>query len=133
MPTPHYGQPRYRTIANELRRRIESGAIPPGVLLPAESALTAEFKASRGTVRQAMAILRDEGLLVTAHGRGTYVSPQASQSVDSTVTNTWHEREVDEELAAVLDVPEGTRLRTRREIRRSGSRVESVVDYYDVS
>ncbi|MEU8312009.1 GntR family transcriptional regulator [Micromonospora sp. NPDC048887] len=133
MPTPHYGLPRYRVIADELRERIESGAIPPGALLPPESALTAEFRASRGTVRQAIAFLRDEGLLVTAHGRGTYVSPNTPQSASTVVTNTWHERVADRELAKILDIPEGARVRTRREIRRSGSRVESVVDHYDIS
>ncbi|WP_410811141.1 GntR family transcriptional regulator [Micromonospora sp. 067-2] len=54
VPTPHYGQPRYRVIADQLRERIESGSIPPGALLPTESALTTEFRASRGTVRQAV-------------------------------------------------------------------------------
>ncbi|WP_442929495.1 GntR family transcriptional regulator [Micromonospora sp. WMMA1949] len=52
--------------------RIERGTIPPGSLLPAESALSSEFGASRGTVRKAIAALRQEGLANTEHGRGTY-------------------------------------------------------------
>lgn len=76
VPTPHRKQPRYRVIADELRRRIQAGAIPPGALLPAESALIAEFQVSRGTVRQAIDALRAEALVVTEHGRGTYARPQ---------------------------------------------------------
>jgi GntR family transcriptional regulator len=62
-------------VATELRRRILAGAIPAGSLLPSETALIAEFGVSRGTVREAMALLRAEGLTVTEHGRGTYARP----------------------------------------------------------
>ncbi|MEO3929920.1 GntR family transcriptional regulator [Micromonosporaceae bacterium B7E4] len=72
--TPHE-RPRYRRVADELRRRILSGAIPPGSVLPSESALMAEFGIARGTVREAIALLRTEGLAVTEMGRGTYARP----------------------------------------------------------
>lgn len=63
-------------VAEELRRRIEAGAIPAGALLPPESALVQEFGISRGTAREAIAALRAEGLVVTEHGRGTYARPK---------------------------------------------------------
>jgi GntR family transcriptional regulator len=62
-------------VAAELRRRILADAIPAGSLLPSETALMAEFGMSRGTVREAMALLRAEGLTITEHGRGTYARP----------------------------------------------------------
>ncbi|WFE64589.1 GntR family transcriptional regulator [Micromonospora sp. WMMD714] len=62
-------------MADELRRRITEGAIPPGSLLPSESTLMAEFSVARGTVREALALLRAEGLTVAEKGRGTYVRP----------------------------------------------------------
>ncbi|MEQ4300426.1 GntR family transcriptional regulator [Plantactinospora sp. B6F1] len=74
MPAPHR-QPRYRAIANELRRRIAAGAIPAGALIPSESTLTVEFRVARGTIREAINLLRSEGLVVTEHGRGTYARP----------------------------------------------------------
>lgn len=74
VPTPHE-RPRFRLVADELRRRILAGAIPPGSLLPSETALITEFGVSRGTVREALALLRAEGLVVTEHGRGTYARP----------------------------------------------------------
>jgi GntR family transcriptional regulator len=62
-------------VADELRRRIQAGAIPPGTLLPSETTLIAQFAVSRGTIREALATLRAEGLVVTEHGRGTYARP----------------------------------------------------------
>ncbi len=74
VPAPHE-RPRFRLVADELRRRILAGALPPGSLLPSESALVAEFGVARGTIREAMALLRAEGMVVTEHGRGTYARP----------------------------------------------------------
>ncbi|MDG4809150.1 GntR family transcriptional regulator [Micromonospora sp. WMMD1120] len=62
-------------MAEELRHRIAAGAIAAGSLLPSESALMAEFSVARGTVREALALLRTEGLVMTEVGRGTYVRP----------------------------------------------------------
>ena len=75
VPAPHPERPLYRLVADELRRRIMAGAIPPGSLLPSETALMAEFDVSRGTIRDAIGLLRAEGLVVTEHGRGTYARP----------------------------------------------------------
>jgi GntR family transcriptional regulator len=75
VPTPHPERPRYVRVADELRRRILAGAIPPGALLPSEPDLINEFGVSRGTIREALALLRAEGLVVTEHGRGTYARP----------------------------------------------------------
>ncbi|MGH3749341.1 MAG: GntR family transcriptional regulator, partial [Micromonosporaceae bacterium] len=44
-------------------------------LLPSETTLMNEFGVARGTVREAIAVLRAEGLVVTEHGRGTYARP----------------------------------------------------------
>lgn len=75
VPTPHSERPRYRVVADELRRRILSGVIPPGSVLPSEATLMAEFDVARGTVREAIALVRAEGLAVTEQGRGTYARP----------------------------------------------------------
>jgi GntR family transcriptional regulator len=70
-PTPLYTQ-----LANILRDMIKSGELQPRAPLPSESYLQQEQGVSRGTVRMAVAILRDEGLVVTIGGRGTFVSPK---------------------------------------------------------
>jgi GntR family transcriptional regulator len=63
------GTPLHRTLADELRTRIRSGAIGVGEALPSEAELCREFSASRGPVRQALAALRDEGLIGGGQGR----------------------------------------------------------------
>ena len=67
-PTPLYTQ-----LADILREMIMSGELAPRSLLPSESYLQQEQGVSRGTVRMAVGILREEGLVVTIAGRGTFV------------------------------------------------------------
>jgi GntR family transcriptional regulator len=65
---------RYRTIADDLRRRVEAGAFAAGRLLPSESELSATYGASRITVRKALELLRDEGLVDARQGFGWFVA-----------------------------------------------------------
>lgn len=65
--------PLHQRLADELRTRIASGAWPAGSTAPSEADLCREFGASRGTVRQAVAALRAEGLLVGGQGRAPTV------------------------------------------------------------
>ncbi|MDQ2874249.1 MAG: GntR family transcriptional regulator [Actinomycetota bacterium] len=41
--------------------------------VPSETSLVQEFGVARGTVRRAIEVLRDEGLVLTVQGRGTFV------------------------------------------------------------
>ncbi|MFE9183751.1 GntR family transcriptional regulator [Micromonospora haikouensis] len=133
MPTPHYGQPRYRAIANELRERIATGAIPLGALLPPESALTAEFRASRGTIRQAIAVLREERIVATEHGRGTYAKPRQQESALDEASESQTQRRyiaADTELATLFAVEVGSLLVEQQTVTRTNGAVEAVVRTY---
>lgn len=59
----------YRTIADELRSDIESGALAPGSDLPTEKELTERYRVSRNTVRLALNELTHDGLITSAQGR----------------------------------------------------------------
>src|SRR5699024_7238730 len=63
----------YEKIAEELSKRITSGQLKPGELLPSEGDLCEEFGASRGPVRQAIATLHSEGLVSSGRGRRSMV------------------------------------------------------------
>ena len=66
--------PMYRKIADDLRKRIESGEIAPGSQLPTELELRERYQnASRNTVRDAIKWLTSRGLVRTQPGRGTFV------------------------------------------------------------
>jgi GntR family transcriptional regulator len=65
---------RYQEIADELRRRAR--AATPGSVLPSEAELSAEFKASRVTVRRALELVRDDGLIAARQGFGWFVATE---------------------------------------------------------
>lgn len=70
---PDDPQPPYRQIANRLRGSISSGALEPGQQLPALAALASEYDVSIGTIKHALGVLREEGLVVTRQGKGSFV------------------------------------------------------------
>jgi GntR family transcriptional regulator len=64
----------YRQLAEILAGRIRSGQYKPGQRIPTESDLVEEFELARSTVRRAVGVLRESGLVHTVPQRGTYVS-----------------------------------------------------------
>ncbi|WP_158566760.1 GntR family transcriptional regulator [Actinomadura craniellae] len=64
---------RFRQIAEELTRRIDSGEFPEGAQLPTEVELMNEYSASRNTIRDAVKLLIGRGKVATSPGRGTFV------------------------------------------------------------
>lgn len=72
-PLKRTALPLYHQLRELLREKIESGEWQPGYRLPTESELTVEFGVSRGTVRQAMQLLENQGLVERSQGRGTFV------------------------------------------------------------
>jgi DNA-binding GntR family transcriptional regulator len=65
--------PMYRQIADDLRRQIEEGSLPPGAQLRTELELREKYNASRNTVRDAVKWLITRGLVETRPGQGTFV------------------------------------------------------------
>ena len=72
---PQSATPVYVQVAEILRARIESGQLLPDRPVPSETQLQQEFGVARGTARKAIALLREQGLVVTVKGRGSYVNP----------------------------------------------------------
>jgi GntR family transcriptional regulator len=70
-------QPKYQQIADQLRAQIGSGALAPGHRLPSEPDLAAQYDASRNTVRLAIALLTNQGLVESRQGLGTFVHEPA--------------------------------------------------------
>lgn len=69
-------EPVFAQIADLLRAAIRSQMFAPGQKIPSESELMAHFGVARMTVREALAVLKGEGLLVAEHGRGVFVRSQ---------------------------------------------------------
>ncbi|MFG2384595.1 GntR family transcriptional regulator [Streptomyces avermitilis] len=76
-PAPESKQdrrPPYQHAADELRRDILQGRIKPGEQMPAIRELQERFGVANMTMRSALNVLRDEGLIYTIHGRGSFVA-----------------------------------------------------------
>jgi DNA-binding GntR family transcriptional regulator len=69
----------YVQVANHMAGRIERDEWEPNRRLPPERELAEFYDVSYDTVRRATALLRKRGLIVTVHGRGTFIK-QRGQS-----------------------------------------------------
>lgn len=113
---PEADRPIYKQLADFLRADIRAQRYKAGQLLPSERDLQEEYEVSLTSVRRALGILRSEGLVVTARGRGTRVRALGD--------------------VAVVNVPPGARITARPctgvEAKRYGlaeSTVVLVVEY----
>ncbi|MGF0538962.1 FadR/GntR family transcriptional regulator [Agrobacterium sp. ES01] len=66
-------------IAAQIGREIVEGRIAPGERLPTEHFLASSFGVSRSVVREAIAQLRNEGLVETRQGVGAFATEQQSR------------------------------------------------------
>jgi len=74
MSTPREPDPPYQRVAAWLRAEIGAGRLRPGEQVPSATVLAAQFGVSRNTAVRALALLRDEGLIVTQRGWGSFVA-----------------------------------------------------------
>jgi len=65
--------PKYRVIADDLRRMIESGELAGGEQLPTEIELMEQYEASRNTIRDAIKLLSSRREVEARPGQGTFV------------------------------------------------------------
>ena len=73
LPDRSHPLPLWAQVCADLRRRIDSGEFAPG--FPGELSLTEEYEVSRHTIREALRVLRGEGVLRSQRGRATVVEP----------------------------------------------------------
>lgn len=106
-PAPAKQPPRYRVIADELAAEIRAGKYPLGTNLPPEHQLTLRFETSRQTLREALRILDERGLIVRRAGYGTTIVHTGSQALFALSLGN---------LAQLLSYPDGV---VRRHLRHA--------------
>ena len=80
------GLPVYQQIYVVIRQRLIDGVIDPEVPLPSENELCAEFQVSRVSIRRALQLLAQDGLIERRRGSGTY--PVKAKHTDGSNSRT---------------------------------------------
>ncbi len=81
-------KPKYMIIKDHLIDRFLREDFVPGQKLPTEQDLVESFNSSRTTVRQALALLEEEGIIKRIHGSGSYYKGKIDKESDQSVKNT---------------------------------------------
>jgi GntR family transcriptional regulator len=118
--------PLYEEASIFILRRIVDGELKPGMALPNETQLSAEFGVSLGTLRRALDQLEADRLLDRIQGRGTFVSEEARKEFVSRFSNVrGRSSEVISDAGKVLsqEAREPSELETFRLELRPGQRV----------
>lgn len=155
---PTSDRPAYKQIADAIRAAVTSQELAPGARIPSESELIRSFGVAQGTVRNALNVLRAEGLLVAEHGKGVFVrarppmqrkassrflrahrdAGKAAYTVDAEAQGIKHDVEVfkvgpdtaPDEIADRLGVPAGSTVLVRsRRYLHSGMPMEIATSY----
>lgn len=74
---------RYIRVANDIAARIKSGELAPGTRLRSELDLAERYGVAYQTIRHAMKVLRERGLIVSIQGRGTFVQDPLPTNTES--------------------------------------------------
>lgn len=114
-------------ISTALRRELMEGVFRPGDRLPSESALTKEYSVSRTVVREAIAILRADGLVEARKGAGIFAL-EIQQDKNQPFKDLTTQR-----ISSVIELLE---LRTVFEVesaglaasRRSAAQIEAILE-----
>jgi len=129
----------YQQIADDLKAAIGSGTYAAGARLPSESELARRYGASRGTIRQAFAALRTDGVISSRQGARRIVlgGPRLQSFTDLLSFSGWartigeapsgrveslRPRVATEEEATQLELPDGTRVWHLTRVRMLGGR-----------
>lgn len=80
---PDYSEqpPAYMQIAADIRDKIKSGKFPPGERIPPQRTLAEDYQVAGNTIRDALKILRDEGIIGVQSTRGTIVLKKPGEPV----------------------------------------------------
>ncbi len=104
-------RPKYQRIADDLKAAIEAGEYGPGDRLPGENALASQYKVASLTARQALRVLKNEGLVETRKGAGAFVrsfQPIRRHGIQRVAREQWGSGKsiwaADEERPVTIDV-----------------------------
>ena len=74
-------EPVYEQIVRQIQQAVKAGSLKPGTPLPPVRQLAGDLALNRNTVARAYRILEDQGVILTAGRKGTFVRQDARQEV----------------------------------------------------
>jgi DNA-binding GntR family transcriptional regulator len=80
---PDDPRPQYLQVADAIRSAITSGRLAPGERLPSHGDVAADYDVSVGTVKRALGLLQEEGLIVSRQGQAARVRTQVRDAGSS--------------------------------------------------
>lgn len=75
-------QTKYQALINYIKEQIAAGALCPGDKLPSENELSEQFSISRQTVRKAIGVLEEDGVVRRVKGSGTYLNYDRRENLE---------------------------------------------------
>lgn len=142
-------KPLYMEVADEIKKRIAEGIYKPGKKLASEPVLAEELGVSRGTLREALTSLENEGIISRKHGKGSFVNKNSSkvmagietmESLINTIRQSGHiahdkviamdDIKINLEIAEMLEVDPGSTGYVIESLRFSDD--EPVIYCYDI-
>lgn len=114
-PRPVDRRKQYVRIADDIRRDIESGAYAVGDPLPSVAEMAARFGVAKMTISNAVAALRDEGLVQTRQGSPSIVIATSGEPSDD-----------DEERSEEFEIISAQLQELRAVVRRISARLDEV-------
>lgn len=94
-------EPVYEQIVRQVQQGVATGELKPGNPLPTVRQLAGDLAINRNTVARAYKLLEDQGVILTAGRRGTFVREEAAHEVRRTQSGQ-AERQVRELIGALL-------------------------------
>jgi GntR family transcriptional regulator len=76
--SPSDGRPMYLQIIEQIKQRVAVGEWLPGQEIPSIRQLAVDLTVSVITVKRAYLELEREGVIVTQHGKGSIIAPEAA-------------------------------------------------------
>lgn len=135
----------YRQIAASIRSEIGTARLAPGAKLPSIMLLAGQFGVAPATVRQALALLVEEGMIRTRHGSGSFVSdapprrptlvlelgwPAMAEQVRGNEARILEADDASPPLEAADGVPAASYRRMKRVHRLAGGPPYALVELY---
>ena len=106
-------EPIYEQIVAQIKAEVIEGRMTAGAALPSVRALSRELKISALTVKKAYDNLEEEGLIVTVHGKGSFIA-----AANQELLMEERRKELEKELEAAVQKARTGGL-TAKEIRES--------------